>query len=171
MTDKAPMPPLTDEDMRALETLADATVPNWTEWYADDHKDWASPQTYVEAKDRWGDSVRIVRFVDGEPHFCCTVGKAEYEWANAKFVAAANPLTIKRALTTIQSLQRQLGEAKAAARTPGTVEVCGNCGDTMPRVECDYPRDFTGEPWVMPCPIRRSDATAPLPPQTSDTPR
>lgn len=36
-------------------------------------------------------------------------------------------------------------------RTPGTIEVCENCGDAMPIEFCEHPSDFTGERWLSPC--------------------
>lgn len=87
---------LTNKDLDALDALAEAATPNWTEWKAKDNADWVSPQTYVVAERENGDEISVVRFFRGEPQFWCTIGKSEWEWCNAAFIAAANPYTIKK---------------------------------------------------------------------------
>lgn len=59
-----------------------ATVGVWT---PDDHKDWNQPQTDISSDN----GTKVARFVKGEVQFWCTVGKAEREWDNAAFIAAA----------------------------------------------------------------------------------
>lgn len=55
----------------------------------------------------------------------------------------------------VNRLARAYLDARANMRTPGTVEVCEMCGDTPPIAVCMRPkRDFTGEPWPTPCPLK-----------------
>jgi hypothetical protein len=73
------------------------------EWVADDHKGWVHPMTEVRTgatRDEGGHSIVRVR-----ADFSCTVGKSEYEWANAAFVAACSPQNIRELLAYIDSLR------------------------------------------------------------------
>jgi hypothetical protein len=79
-------------------------------WVADDHQGWVHPQTDVRSVDLEC-KVVVVR-----AEFSCTVGKSEYEWANAAFVAAANPDTIRALLAERDALQAKV-EAMEKALT------------------------------------------------------
>lgn len=56
----------------------------------------------------------------------------------------------RRLVAKILDLQRQLGEAKANQRTPGTVEVCEKCGKQSP-TRCTGHDTELGH---LSCPIR-----------------
>ena len=87
------------------------------EWVADDHRGWVHPMTEVrtaEDRDNGGHSIVRVR-----ADFSCTVGKSEYEWANAAFVSACSPKNIREVLAYIESLA---AAPTAPAREPLTDE-------------------------------------------------
>jgi hypothetical protein len=73
---------------------------------------WAYPQTTVEGDGRHGAQV-VMRFVDGKPQFCCTIGKAEYEWRNADFFAAASPEAVLFLLDHINALGAKVKRLEA----------------------------------------------------------
>lgn len=78
------------------------------EWVADDHKGWAYPMTEVrtaESREEGGHSIVRVH-----ANFDCTVGKSEYEWANATFVAACSPQNMREVLAYIERLEAKLKE-------------------------------------------------------------
>ena len=84
------------------------------EWVADDHQSWVHPMTEVrtsETRDEGGHSIVRVR-----ADFTCTVGKAEYEWVNAAFVAACSPKNIKQLLAYVDGLRAALAEQRTGGR-------------------------------------------------------
>jgi hypothetical protein len=87
-------------DIDELERLAKEATRG--DWKVERHLDWVYPQTEVRATeiDR-----PVARFVDGEPTFCCTIGKAEREWANADFIAAANPVAVLEIVAEVHRLR------------------------------------------------------------------
>lgn len=96
------------------------------EWVADDHQGWAHPMTEVRTdatRDEGGHSIVRVR-----ADFTCTVGKSEYEWANAAFVAACSPQNIRALLAYIDALAisaptqaEPVGEVATMTNNPATL--------------------------------------------------
>jgi hypothetical protein len=68
---------------------------------------WAYPQTTITA-DANGWETTVMRFVDSKPEFSCTIGKAEYEWRNADFFAAASPEVVLFLLDHIMALGNKI---------------------------------------------------------------
>lgn len=94
---------MNNEDLQKLKALAMAATPG--PWWADKHEDWAYPQTEVLDQP----TGKPITFYNNRPEydqfmFFGTRGKAELEWANAKFIAAANPSTILAMIERIESI-------------------------------------------------------------------
>ncbi len=92
------------EQIRAALNPPGRFKPTPGEWVADAHEGWAHPMTEVrteESRDEGGHSIVRVR-----ADFNCTVGKSEYEWANAAFVAACSPQNMRAVLAYIEQLER-----------------------------------------------------------------
>jgi hypothetical protein len=70
---------------------------------------WAYPQTEIRADVNGWDTL-VMRFVNGKPQYSCTIGKAEYEWRNADFFAAASPEVVLFLLDHINYLGEKLNE-------------------------------------------------------------
>lgn len=96
-------------DIDELKRLAEEATPG--PWTYDKNLGWAYPQTRVKSE-ALGRSV--ANFVDGKPQFFCTIGKAEREWANAAFIAAANPQNVLALITEVQTLRAELADATQA---------------------------------------------------------
>lgn len=92
-----------------LRKLADEAWPQGP-LRAERNLNWAYPQTQVEGDGHYGPKV-IMRFVRGTPNFSCTIGKAEYEWRNADFFAAASPEVVLFLLDHIEYLGAKLEQA------------------------------------------------------------
>ena len=93
-------------DIEALrQALAAGPTPG--PWVDDRHASWAHPITTVNAPDRkpLRDVVAYVRLSD-VANFSCTIGKAEQEWKNAAYIAAASPDRIARLLDALELAQR-----------------------------------------------------------------
>lgn len=91
-----------------LRKLADEAWPKGP-LRAERNLNWAYPQTVVMVDhEHWQN--KVMRFVNGTPQFSCTIGKAEYEWANADFFAAASPETVLFLLDHINYLGEKLNE-------------------------------------------------------------
>lgn len=91
-----------------LESLALKATPG--PWWASQHKDWAHPVTTVD--DETG---RRVTFYNDNPEysrfmFHGTRGKAELEWANAEFIAAANPMVILEMIERLRIVEEIANE-------------------------------------------------------------
>ena len=78
---------------------------------AERNLNWAYPQTEIRAD---GYDRVVMRFVESKPQFCCTIGKAEYEWRNADFFAAASPETVLFLLDHINALGEQIDRLETA---------------------------------------------------------
>ncbi|OQA29577.1 MAG: hypothetical protein BWY57_03292 [Betaproteobacteria bacterium ADurb.Bin341] len=92
-----------DIDLDALEAAALAATPGPWSWT--NNSGWAYPQTHIESRG----GMKIARFVDGAPQFCCTVGEARQEWRNAAYIATANPAVV---LELIRRLRAAEGATK-----------------------------------------------------------
>lgn len=95
-----------------LRKLADEAWPKGP-LRAERNLNWAYPQTQVEGDGRYGAQV-VMRFVHGNPQFFCTIGKAEYEWANADFFAAASPEVVLFLLDHINALGAKIERLETA---------------------------------------------------------
>ena len=92
-----------------LRKLADAAWPKG-DLRAERNLNWAYPQTTIkEYSEGW--ETTVMRFVKAKPQFSCTIGKAEYEWANADFFAAASPEVVLFLLDHINHLGAQIEQA------------------------------------------------------------
>jgi hypothetical protein len=91
-----------------LRKLADEAWPQG-DLRANRNLNWAYPQTTITA-DTNGWEKTVMRFVNGTPQFSCTIGKAEYEWRNADFFAAASPEVVLFLLDHINALGAKLDE-------------------------------------------------------------
>jgi len=89
-----------------LRKLADEAWPQG-DLRANRNLNWAYPQTTITA-DANGWEKTVMRFVDGKPQFSCTIGKAEYEWRNADFFAAASPEVVLFLLDHIMALGNKI---------------------------------------------------------------
>lgn len=87
-------------DTAELRKLALAATPG--PWVDNRNLGWVFPQTQVEAPDI-GLKVAVLR--NGELDVSCTIGKAELEWANAAYIAAANPKAILALLDALDARQ------------------------------------------------------------------
>jgi hypothetical protein len=74
-------------DYAELKRLAEAATPG--PWWDEKNLHWYQPMTMVVSE-----KCQVARFVRNEVQYSCTVGKAEREWANAEFIAAANPAAV-----------------------------------------------------------------------------
>jgi len=92
-----------------LRKLADGAWPKGP-LRANRNLNWAYPQTTITA-DANGWETTVMRFVDSKPEFSCTIGKAEYEWRNADFFAAASPEVVLFLLDHINYLGAQIEQA------------------------------------------------------------
>lgn len=90
-----------------LAKLAEAATPG--PWWDKKNLDWVYPQTEVQS-----DFGQVARFVRNEVQYCCTIGKAEREWANAAFIAAANPAAILALLSERTQLAERVASLEAA---------------------------------------------------------
>lgn len=106
-------------DLDALQAAAEAATPG--PWDASRNLDWAFPRTDVITL---VGGRQIVRFVDGKPQFWCTTGKAEQEWANAAFIALANPIAILALIDRLRKAEavREGWKLVPTAATPEWVE-------------------------------------------------
>lgn len=98
------------EAIRAALTPRDRFKPTPGEWVADAHEGWAHPRTDVRTPESRDDGGHTIVRVHAD--FTCTVGKSEYEWANAAFVAACSPKNITELLAYVEHLEH------AARRQP-----------------------------------------------------
>jgi hypothetical protein len=95
-----------------LRKLADDAWPKG-DLRAERNLNWAYPQTTIRA-DNNGWETTVMRFVHAKPQFSCTIGKAEYEWANADFFAAASPEVVLFLLDHINALGDKIERLQTA---------------------------------------------------------
>ena len=93
-------------DIDKLEQAALAATPG--PWKYNTNLGWAYPQTNIES----ANGTQITRFVDGELQFSCTVGKAELEWKNAEYIAAANPSTVLELINRLKLTTKEVNKWK-----------------------------------------------------------
>ena len=88
----------------------DRFKPTPGEWVADGREGWAHPRTEVRTPEERSEGGHSIVRIHAD--FDCTVGKSEYEWANAAFVAACSPLNIGQVLAYIEFLEGRVADLK-----------------------------------------------------------
>lgn len=84
----------------------------------------------------------------------CAPGYGALARARVDFIALCDPQTI---IGLLDELERLEGNQ----RTANTIETCGNCAAFLCENDtCPMPRDFTGEDWEHPCPLRSAQQQA-----------
>ncbi|NBW08281.1 MAG: hypothetical protein EBR82_09660 [Caulobacteraceae bacterium] len=97
------LPPACIAQIRDALNPRDRFKPTPGEWVADGREGWAYPNTVVRTAESREDGGHDIVRVHAD--FTCTVGKSEYEWANAAFVAACSPDNIRSLLAYVEQLE------------------------------------------------------------------